>query len=237
MHIEGNIFFNILPCIKTAVVFMKQSLRVEAYENIRDRIVFFQLKPGDKIFEKDIASSLKTSRTPVREALLMLENEGLVICDNRLGYVVKKLTTTEVKEYLSLREILELFAAPTVIKSITPTEIKSLEKNLNRMEASIKKDDFHNIVKCESEFHEILYKSTRSAIFFKTISSLIDKFQWLRGISLKAPGGIEDSLAGQKAMLKAIKSKDLGEFKRAIQSHITDAKRHALEQGRNLLEE
>jgi DNA-binding GntR family transcriptional regulator len=216
---------------------MRQSLRVEAYENIRDRIVFFQLRPGDKIFEKDIASSLKTSRTPVREALLMLENEGLVICDNRLGYVVKKLTTTEVKEYLSLREILELFAAPMVIKSITASEIKSLEKNLNRMEASVKKDDFHNIVKCESEFHEILYKSTRSATFFKTISSLIDKFQWLLGISLKAPGGVEDSLAGHKAMLKAIKSKDLGEFKRAIRSHITDAKTHALEQGRILLEE
>lgn len=216
---------------------MKQSLRVEAHESIRNRILFFQLRPGDKIFEKDIASSLKMSRTPVREALLMLQNEGLVSCDNRLGYVVKKLTTTEVKEYLSLRETLELFAAPMVIKRITPSEIRSLEKNVNRTEASVKRNDFHNIVKCESEFHEILYKSTRSAIFFETISSLIDKFQWLRAISLKAPGGVQDSLAGHKAMLKAIKDKNLGGFKKVTRSHIEGARRHALEQGRILLEE
>jgi len=216
---------------------MKKSLRAKAYENIRNKIVFFQLKPGDKILEKDIASSLKVSRTPVREALLMLENEGLVTCHNSLGYIVKKLTSIEVEEYLSLRETLELFAAPMVMERITPSEIKSLKKNLNRAEAYIKKNDFYNIVRCESEFHEIIYKSARSTIFFDTISGLIDKFQWLRAISLKAPGGVANSISGHRAMYKAIMNRDLGEFKKVIRSHIQGGRRHALEQGRFLLED
>ena len=69
----------------------------------------------------------------------MLENEGLAICDNTLGYAVKKLTTIEVRGYLSPRETLELFAALMVIKRITPSEIRSLEENLNSTEASVKK--------------------------------------------------------------------------------------------------
>jgi len=216
---------------------MKKSLRVRAYENIRNKIVLFQLKPGDRILEKDIASSLKMSRTPVREALLMLESEGLVTCHNSLGYIIRKLTTIEVEEYLSLRKTLELFAAPMVMERITPSEIKSLEKNLNKAEAYTKKKDFHNIVRCESEFHEIIYRSARSNIFFDTISGLIDKFQWLRAISLKAPGGVANSINGHKAMYKAIMDKDLREFKKVIRSHIEGARKHALEQGRFLLED
>ncbi len=216
---------------------MKQNLRVKAYEHIRKRIVFFELRPGDKIFESDIAARLKISRTPVREALLMLENEDLVICDNRLGYIVKRLSATDVEEYLALRETLELFAAPMVIKRIAPPEIKSLKNNLMKAERYVKKKDFYNVVKCESEFHEIIYKSTRSAIFYKTISGLIDKFQWLRSISLKAPGGFENSIAGHKAMLEAVVNKDLKAFKKIIRSHIGSARRHALEKGRLLLED
>ena len=216
---------------------MKKSLRAKAYENIRKKIVCFQLKPGYKILEKDIASSLKVSRTPVREALLMLENEGLVTCHNSLGYIIRKLTTIEVEEYLSLRKTLELFAAPMVMERITPSEIKSLKNNLNRAEAYIKKNDFYNIVRCESEFHEIIYKSARSTIFFDTISGLIDKFQWLRAISLKAPGGVANSISGHRAMYKAIMNRDLREFKKVIRSHIQGARRHALEQGRFLLED
>lgn len=216
---------------------MKKNLRVKAYEHIRKRIVFFELRPGDKIFENDIAQILKISRTPVREALLMLENEGLVICDNRLGYIVKRLSSTEVEEYLALRETLELFAAPMVIERIAPPEIKSLEKNLMKAERYVKKNDFYNVVKCESEFHEIIYKSTRSVIFFKTISGLIDKFEWLRSISLRAPGGFENSINGHKEIFEAIMNKDLMAFKKIIRSHIKGARRHALEQGRLLLED
>ena len=216
---------------------MKQSLRLKAYEFIRNSIVLFELKPGDKIFEKDIALNLKMSRTPVREALLMLENEGLVRCQDRLGYIVGKLSYSEVEEYLSLRESLEFFAAPMIIKRITPSEIKSLKKNLRETELYAKRNDFRNIVRSENEFHEILYKSVKSNIFFKTISGLIEKFQWLRAISLRAPGGVHDSLDGHKAMLRAITNRDLKEFRKAIQFHIAEAKRHALEEGRFILED
>jgi DNA-binding GntR family transcriptional regulator len=216
---------------------MKRSLRLKAYENIRDSIVFYDIKPGESILEKDIAMNLEMSRTPVREALLMLENEGLVRCHDRLGYIAARLSSNEVEEYLSLREALEIYAAPKIINRITPAEIKSLEKNLNEAELYAERNDFRNIVRTENDFHEILYRSVKSNVFFRTISGLTVKFQWLRAISLKAGGGIHDSLEGHKAIFKAIANKDLKEFEKAIQLHIAEAKRHALEDGRFVLED
>ena len=216
---------------------MKINLRAKAYNVLKNKIILFQLKPGDKIFEQDIAESLKTSRTPVREALLMLESEGLVTNHERLGYIVRKLSAREVEEYLSLRETLELFAAPMIIKSITPPELSSLEDNLRRAAECVGQKNLSVIVTCENEFHDILYNSVRSGIFCETISHLVDKYRWLRAISLKAPGAAQDSINGHKAMFKAIKKRDVSALKKLIHLHILEAKRRALEQGWFVLDE
>lgn len=209
----------------------KEILRFKAYEHIKNRIIYFDLKPGDKVFEDEIANYLKISRTPVREALLMLENEGLVKCDNRLGFIIRKLSYKEVEEYFSIRKAIEIFAAPMIIERITPSEIKSLKKNIKEAEIYVEKNDFYNIVKCETEFHEILYKSIKSEIFFETISGLIDKFQWLRAIALKSPGGFRESLNDHKKILNAAENKDTNDLKRLIRLHIQHAKKSALRQG------
>ena len=216
---------------------MKQSLRAKVYEDIKSKILLFDLKPGDKINENNIASRLKISRTPVREAFLMLENEDLIRCDDSLGFIIKKLSYKDAEEYFSFREALEIYAAPMILKNIAPSEIKGLENNIKKAKAYAKGNDFRNTVKCEGDFHDILYNSTKSKIFFKTISGLVYKFQWLRAISLKAPGGVNDSLKGHEEMFKAITSKDLKRFKQSIRSHIAEAKRRALENGRFFLEE
>jgi DNA-binding GntR family transcriptional regulator len=77
----------------------KDTLPVKAYQEIKTKTICLKPTPREKISENEIATDLKISRTPVREALLILENQKLVECDDRLGGVVKKLTTSEVEEY------------------------------------------------------------------------------------------------------------------------------------------
>ena len=76
------------------------ALRFKAYKAIKDKLINLELKPGEKIFENDLAATLNVSRTPVREALLMLEHEKLVTCSNSLGFVVRRLVAKDVEEYL-----------------------------------------------------------------------------------------------------------------------------------------
>ena len=85
--------------------YQKKNLRIKAYNEIKDRILMFDLKPGEKIFEKDLVESLKISRTPVREALLMLERDRLVEWDNRLGFMVRRMQAQEIDVFFHIREL------------------------------------------------------------------------------------------------------------------------------------
>jgi DNA-binding GntR family transcriptional regulator len=210
----------------------KDTLRVKAYKDIKSKIICLQLKPGEKIFENEIAKDLKISRTPVREALLILENEKLVECDGRLGFVVKKLKTKEVEEYFSIRKAFEAFAAPFIIERITASEIEELKKNTIEAQGYLEMNDFSNIVRCETKFHEILWRSTKSEIFFQILSGLSDKFQWIRAIALSAEGGCRESIDDHKKIVALVEEKDSDKLKKFIALHIDHSrKKYALTQG------
>ena len=210
----------------------KDTLRIKAYKEIKSKIICLQLKPGEKIFENEIAKSLKISRTPVREALLILENQKLVECDERLGFVVKRLNSKEVEEYFSIRKAFEAFAAPFIIERITASEIEELKKNTTEAQGYLEMNDFSNIVRCETKFHEILWRSTKSEIFFQILSGLSDKFQWIRAIALSAEGGCRESIDDHKKIVALVEEKDSDKLKKFIALHIDHSrKKYALTQG------
>ena len=125
---------------------MKRNLRHKAYEKIKEMIIFVDMKPGQKIIETEIAERLKIGRTPVREALLMLENEKLVICGEKKGFMVRSLSINEMKEYFKMRMLMEQFAIPLIIERITPSEIRALEKNLTKAEEAVENDKIRDII-------------------------------------------------------------------------------------------
>lgn len=211
---------------------MKNNLRYHAYQEIKKKIIYFDIKPGQKINESDIAKSLHVSRTPVREALLMLESEKLVICKGKEGFIVRKLSPQSSDDYYRIRDLIEKFAAPLIFKNITQEEIKALTANVEKAQKAIDQKDMKNIVFYETQFHQILYKSTRSEVVIEILSLLSDKFHWLRSISLHAPDGVQNSLNGHIAILEAIKKKDIQDYKFQMQLHFENAeKKYQLMQG------
>ena len=86
----------------------KGSRGVQAYELLRAAIATGKLKPGDRVLESELAVLLKMSRTPVREAIALLETDGLISLDNALGKVVTKLDYQSVMELYAVREVLEV---------------------------------------------------------------------------------------------------------------------------------
>ena len=211
---------------------MNKSMRHKAYDEIKKRIIFYDLKPGEKVFENDMAKKLKISRTPVREALLMLENEKLIECTDKLGFVVRKLSSNVVSDYFEIRRVIEEFALPLIIERITPSEIKILGRNLADARKAVKAVDMHNVIRHETEFHQILYKSTKSDVFIETISHLVDKFHWLRAIALHAPGGAGESLKDHEKMIRALEEKNTNDLKKVTKLHLQHAQqKFALIQG------
>ncbi|MBW1737105.1 MAG: GntR family transcriptional regulator [Deltaproteobacteria bacterium] len=211
---------------------MKRNLRHKAYDEIKKKIIFYELKPGEKIFESEIAKKLKMSRTPVREALLMLENEKLLECTDKQGFIVRKLGSNVVTDYFAIRSVIEEFAIPLVVERITASEMKALRRNLADAWRALKTVDMHNIIRYETEFHQILYKAAKSEVFIETISHLVDKFHWLRAIALHAPAGAQESISDHESMLEALEKKNAGELKRLTKLHLQHAqKKFAIMQG------
>lgn len=201
-----------------------ETLRQQAYRIIKDKIVCLQVKPGERLFEADLAKDLNMGRTPVREAILMLENEKLVECNDKQGYIVRKLSREEAYDFFSIRMVIEDFAIPLIVKGLTNDIIAELERNIQTVKEYAEKNDFPNIIRYETGFHEILYRTTNSKAFIEVISGIVDKFQWLRAIALSAPGGVQQSLDEHIKILSAYKTGDISEIRRLTELHIQDAK-------------
>jgi DNA-binding GntR family transcriptional regulator len=97
-----------------------------AYEQVRAAIVENRYPPGQRLIEQRIAEELGLSRTPVREALRMLEAEGLVVSERNRGAMVRPLSTTEVVDLYGLRIRLEAYAVEVATERATETELGEL---------------------------------------------------------------------------------------------------------------
>ncbi|MBN2060999.1 MAG: GntR family transcriptional regulator [Deltaproteobacteria bacterium] len=202
----------------------KDNLRLKVYKDIKDRILMFELKPGEKIFEKDLAENLKVSRTPVREALLILEKDRLVECDDRLGFMVRRMQPQEIDDFFQIRELLETYAAPLIINRITPEEIEALREIIENASACLESRDYRNVVRLNIDFHEILWRSVHSELFFQVISGLSNMFIWYRALTARNYEEMKASWEDHRNILIAIQQKNLMEFKRVVALHIQHAK-------------
>src|SRR5262249_15545568 len=115
----------------------KGSRGVQAYELLRSAIATGKLKPGDRVLESELAALLKMSRTPVREAIALLETDGLISLDHALGKVVTKLDYQSVMELYAVREVLEATAAALAARNASEIEIATLRNMLELEEQLI----------------------------------------------------------------------------------------------------
>ncbi len=205
----------------------KSALRYKAYETIKSKILNLEIKPGDKIHENDFAKSLNISRTPVREALLLLQQEGLVICSNNLGFLVNRYTRKDADEYFKVREVIEELVISLVVERITDQEQSYLKNCLNKAKTSAKRKKLNEFIQCIKEFHDLLYSATKSKVLIEVISRLADKFHLLRTVVLSSPGAMANSIAQHAEMLKAIENKDKKKCRWLMKNHLEEARKRA----------
>ena len=105
-----------------------KSLAIQIYELIRRQIGSGELRPGERILEGKFIEELGISRTPIREALLRLERDGLVVCTSRRSYNVRILTAADVKEIYDTLGILESACAGLVVRALTAEDIRLLKE-------------------------------------------------------------------------------------------------------------
>ncbi|HEV2387377.1 MAG TPA: GntR family transcriptional regulator [Candidatus Acidoferrales bacterium] len=131
------------------------SLSHQVYELLCRGIASGRYRPGERILEKQMAAQLGISRTPVREALLRLEADGVVVCNSRRSYNVGVLTVEGVREIYQTLAILEGASAAMAARRVSPADIRRLERYNRAMEVAARRNDLPGFGNWNRRFHDV----------------------------------------------------------------------------------
>lgn len=204
-------------------------LREEVYRNLRERILQGSLPPGTRLVEASLAQQLGTSRTPVREAIHRLEQEGLVRPAGRRGVIVAGLDGADVQEIMGLREVLESHAAGLAAIRITGTDLQALERVLRRAERAVRAGDLPSLLRWNTRFHDGIIAASGSRRLRDLINRLSEVILTYRQLTLQVPGLPERSHQEHVAILEALRRRDQEVAETLMRAHIRGKARTLLE--------
>lgn len=136
------------------------NLKDMVYETLRDRIVYLEYKPGAVLEEKPLCQEFGVSRTPLREALLRLKEQGLVSIYPRSGSYVAQIDILELRNLFVVKQNLDGLSAELAATRIPAADLERLSETLRLIESASKASDFRKLVMIDTEFHEILHNAT-----------------------------------------------------------------------------
>lgn len=204
------------------------SLADRVFERLEHAILTGEYKRGEVLTELALTESLGVSRTPIREALLRLEDENLVEASGR-GVVVLGITNEDLLDIYVIRERIEGLAASLAAARRTEEELARLSEAISLQEYYVGRSDADHIKSQDSEFHELVYRLSGSRVLYDTLLPLHRKVQKYRKSSVQNNSRAEASLAEHKEIFEAIAKGDAEAAERAMSLHVKNAAAHIRE--------
>ncbi|GAB7046229.1 GntR family transcriptional regulator [Catenuloplanes indicus] len=155
------------------------SLRDCAYAELRRRIVDLVYAPGQRLFERDLATELSLSRIPLREALQLLRNDGLVVCVPRQGVVVAHFTADDVRDLFDVRESLESLAARLAAARADEDGLARLRASMAAARVALVTGDDPGVAAANARFHRELVAMAGNPLLSAMMRPLEARTQWL----------------------------------------------------------
>jgi len=205
------------------------SIREKVRSVIRNDIYEGRIKEGSRLVEAQIAKQINTSRTPVREALHMLEMEDLLESIPRVGYRVKPIKWEELEELCEIRSINETLAAQWAMERMSDKEFHALEENLEQSEKKVSQGDSRGFWDHDAKFHECIAFFSRSERLLELCKKLRHHMVRYRLQTIHLEKESFNQIAirsnkGHRQILEAIKQKDQKAVKKAIKNHLKETK-------------
>lgn len=194
--------------------------RDRAYHELKYRILEGRLPPGTTLLETEVASLLSLSRTPVREALIRLDEEGLVEVRPRHGITVKALSIADVEQIYQVFSTLEVKAAQlTARRGLSEADYAKLDGILGQMERATKRDDIEHWSHLDDVFHSELVALCGNPRLQGMLRQLWDQQYRARTAVVKLRPRPVVSDEEHRAILKALWERDEAEATRLHQQH------------------
>lgn len=200
--------------------YQEQSLGSQIFSKIREDILTGVYQQGAELKEASLGAKLGVSRTSVREALRQLELEGLVeIIPNR-GARVTGISEKDIKDIYLMRSRLEGLAARLAAENIGEEELAEMEEIQILSEFHLEHSKKDQVVNMDGRFHEIMYHASGSRMLEHVLTDFHHYAKMARSTSMKVKNRAEESVLEHKAILEAIRNRDVDQAEKLAGEHI-----------------
>lgn len=186
-----------------------------AYNEIKRRVLAGEFTPGMRLREVDVAELLALGRTPVREALKRIQDEGLLRHEPGRGLVVAVMDQQEVGELYAMREALESTAAALAARHANEAEILNME--------AILQEGGDSPVELNLRFHEAIYSAAHNRYLIRLLRSMTDTTYLLGRSTLETPERAALAMREHAAIAQAIRNRNPEAAAQAARHHIHQA--------------
>ncbi|MFV0436149.1 MAG: GntR family transcriptional regulator [Desulfopila sp.] len=142
------------------------------YNELKKQIILLEQKPGEVLREKEIMEAFAVSRTPVREAMMRLEMDGLVRIIPNVGSFVEEVSFQKLKDVFEIRSHLVKLTGSLAAARISAEEIAEIRERITEMKVAT---DIERLMELDSEIHTIINTATRNDILIKMLKGLHDQ--------------------------------------------------------------
>lgn len=195
-------------------------LREVVFNNLRDAILKGQLKPGERLLENQLADKLGVSRTPVREALRMLEQENLVELIPRRGAQVLDISAEDIKNILEIRSALEAVSIRHACLNMNAENLAELRKHNQDFEDAFERCDYEGVAKADEKFHDVLFRTAGNNRLVNIISNIQVQIYRYRLAYLKVYETKTAVINHHRNIIEAVEKRDMALGERVMADHI-----------------
>jgi len=204
------------------------TLSDHVFEQLEDSILNGSIQPGENLNEQKLSTEMGVSRTPIREAIRMLEQKNLVRLVPNKGAVVLGVDKKDLLDVYTIRSYIEGLASRWAAENITTEKSKILGEIIDLQEFYYLKSNPDQVIEMDSRFHETIFSYCESRRLEPMLRDLHHMIQRYRKLSLAEAGRTENSIAEHRLILEAICSGDGDEAERHTATHINKAKENLI---------
>ena len=196
--------------------------RVESlYHLIKEKVVSFQIKPGDRINEVELAKNLKASRTPLREALNRLVAEEIIAFYPGRGFFCKELNPRIAVELYQLRSVLEVAAIRLACDQATEQELDELTTFLTESRQDVDNKSMGEMIELDEEFHFRLMALSRNSEMARVLANVNDRIRFFRYVYVEERRNLTPQKDEHFHILEALKSRNSDLAAEHVRNHIS----------------
>lgn len=196
------------------------SLKEKAYQILRRKILTGEFKGGVQVVEADLITHLQIGRTPIRESILRLEQEGLVRIVPHKGIFVNEMSLKEIKDLIQLRFCLELYAIREAISYITDNDIKEMSQIIDLQEQAMQDCDTYKYMNLDRRFHQKIFEIIGNDRMLRIMGNLNDQLVACGIRGLRKQERLVQVITEHREVVQALSKRDADAAFEAVKLHL-----------------